>query len=119
VVWQSSGLGGGYSSVATTAAAIWLTAVFLVSRCYFTSLLGRASGLILNLIGPERIVELLNELFRGFDEQAVKLGVEKIKTIGDADLAASGVPTAHSSSAACILAMSDSMHAVTEKIAAK
>jgi len=72
-----------------------------------------------NQIGPERIVELLDELFRGFDEQAVKLGVEKIKTIGDAYLAACGVPTAHPSSAASILAMSASMHAVTEKIAAK
>lgn len=41
------------------------------------------------------IVDALNELFTKFDERAVKLGVEKIKTIGDAYMAACGVPTHH------------------------
>ena len=39
------------------------------------------------------IVDALNELFTKFDERAVKLGIEKIKTIGDAYMAACGVPT--------------------------
>lgn len=41
------------------------------------------------------IVDALNELFTKFDERAVMLGVEKIKTIGDAYMAACGVPTHH------------------------
>ena len=39
------------------------------------------------------IVDALNELFTMFDDRAVKLGIEKIKTIGDAYMAACGVPT--------------------------
>ncbi len=72
-----------------------------------------------NQIGPERIVELLDELFRGFDERAASLGVEKIKTIGDAYLAACGVPTNHPTPASSILELSNSMHAVAEEIATK
>ena len=41
------------------------------------------------------IVDALNELFTKFDERAVKIGIEKIKTIGDAYMAACGVPTHH------------------------
>jgi len=43
-------------------------------------------------LGPQRIVELLNELVRAFDALAEQHGVEKIKTIGDAYMAAAGVP---------------------------
>jgi class 3 adenylate cyclase len=43
-------------------------------------------------IGPEQVVYLLNEIFSGFDVLAQKRGVEKIKTIGDAYMAAGGVP---------------------------
>ena len=43
-------------------------------------------------LGPERTVALLNDLMKAFDELAVRNGVEKIKTIGDAYMAASGVP---------------------------
>ena len=39
------------------------------------------------------IVNALNELFTRFDERAKEMGVEKIKTIGDAYMAACGVPT--------------------------
>ncbi len=39
------------------------------------------------------IVSALNDLFSRFDERAKKSGVEKIKTIGDAYMAACGVPT--------------------------
>lgn len=41
---------------------------------------------------PETIVSLLNELFSAFDELAELFGVEKIKTIGDDYMAASGLP---------------------------
>lgn len=41
----------------------------------------------------EEIVFSLNNLFSRFDERAKKMGVEKIKTIGDAYMAACGLPT--------------------------
>ena len=43
-------------------------------------------------IGPEELVGLLNQLFSSFDELADRHGVEKIKTIGDAYMAAAGLP---------------------------
>jgi adenylate cyclase len=44
-------------------------------------------------LGPARTVEFLNGLMTEFDRLAVRHGVEKIKTIGDAYMAAAGVPT--------------------------
>lgn len=43
-------------------------------------------------LGPEKTVALLNQLVSAFDELADHHGVEKIKTIGDAYMVASGVP---------------------------
>ena len=43
-------------------------------------------------LGPERIVALLNEIVSEFDALAEVHGVEKIKTIGDAYMAAAGIP---------------------------
>ena len=52
------------------AAALWLTAVFFVSLTWFTSLLGRESGVILNLIGTSAVA---------FDSVLFRLvGVKKI-----------------------------------------
>ncbi len=42
-------------------------------------------------IGPEQIVELLNEIFSAFDLLVGKLGLDKIKTIGDAYMVAGGI----------------------------
>lgn len=39
------------------------------------------------------IVDALNDLFSLFDERAKRMGVEKIKTIGDAYMAACGIPS--------------------------
>lgn len=44
-------------------------------------------------ISPERLVKLLNDLFRRFDYAAQRLGIEKIKTIGDCYMAATNLPT--------------------------
>src|SRR5712664_303087 len=44
-------------------------------------------------ISAEELVALLNEVFSAFDELVEKHGLEKIKTIGDAYMAAAGVPT--------------------------
>jgi class 3 adenylate cyclase len=43
-------------------------------------------------IGPDQVVYLLNEIFSGFDLLTLKHGLEKIKTIGDAYMAAGGIP---------------------------
>ncbi|TGL67803.1 adenylate/guanylate cyclase domain-containing protein [Leptospira jelokensis] len=43
-------------------------------------------------IDPEKLVIILNQIFTSFDDLTLKYGVEKIKTIGDAYMVASGVP---------------------------
>ena len=45
-------------------------------------------------IPPKRLVQELDEIFRAFDELATAHGLEKIKTIGDAYMAAGGLPVA-------------------------
>lgn len=42
--------------------------------------------------GPVELVELLNDLFSRFDRMAGRLGLEKIKTIGDCYLVVGGLP---------------------------
>jgi len=41
---------------------------------------------------PERLVDRLNDIVTSFDELAIRLGIEKIKTIGDAYMAVAGLP---------------------------
>jgi guanylate cyclase len=62
-----------------------------------------ASVLFADLVGftelaqhtaPDDLVSRLNEIFTAFDAIAEKHGIEKIRTIGDAFMAASGVPVA-------------------------
>jgi len=43
-------------------------------------------------IGALALVKLLNDLFTRFDKRAQRLGLEKIKTIGDAYMAVGGLP---------------------------
>jgi adenylate cyclase len=43
-------------------------------------------------VSPTRLVVLLNEIFTDFDNIADNRGIEKIKTIGDAYMAAAGLP---------------------------
>jgi len=50
----------------------------------FTQLAGRQP--------PGQLVEFLNEIFSAFDELSAEFGAEKIKTIGDAYMAAFGLP---------------------------
>lgn len=44
-------------------------------------------------LAPQEVVTILNDLFSRFDRAAKLHGVERIKTIGDGYMAASGVPT--------------------------
>ncbi len=48
------------------------------------------------------VVKLLNKIYSGFDALIQKLGLEKIKTIGDAYMVAAGVPIARSDHAEAI-----------------
>lgn len=41
---------------------------------------------------PERLVSMLNDVFSEFDDLAEEIGLEKIKTIGDAYMVAAGLP---------------------------
>ncbi len=43
-------------------------------------------------LGPEELVQMLDRLFSRFDELVREMGVEKIKTIGDAYMACCGLP---------------------------
>jgi class 3 adenylate cyclase len=54
---------------------------------------------------PERIVGMLDELFCKFDDLAVKLGLEKIKTIGDCYMVAGGLPEPRADHAEAIAEM--------------
>jgi len=51
---------------------------------------------------PAELVELLDELFSVFDGFVTELGLEKIKTVGDAYMVAAGVPEARSDHADAI-----------------
>jgi len=42
-------------------------------------------------LAPTHLIEVLNSMFSRFDEAAGRLGIEKIKTIGDCYMAATGV----------------------------
>jgi len=46
-------------------------------------------------LSPEDLVKCIDEYFRAFDEIIIKNKIEKIKTIGDAYMAAGGVPVAN------------------------
>ncbi|WP_170328564.1 adenylate/guanylate cyclase domain-containing protein [Ruegeria arenilitoris] len=54
---------------------------------------------------PAQVVYYLNRIFSGFDEIATELGVEKIKTIGDAYMVAAGVPDDRTDHAEVIVEM--------------
>ena len=60
-------------------------------------------------IGPAQVVQALNELFSAFDRLAQQQGLEKIKTIGDAYMVASGIPLPRDDHAEAIAAMALAM----------
>lgn len=67
-------------------------------------------------LGPARTVSLLNTIVRTFDELANRHGVEKIKTIGDAYMAAAGLPVPAADHATRIAGMALDMIAAAERI---
>ncbi|MEO0988933.1 MAG: adenylate/guanylate cyclase domain-containing protein, partial [Cyanobacteria bacterium J06639_14] len=56
-------------------------------------------------VPPSHLVRLLNDIFSAFDQIAEQLGLEKIKTIGDAYMVVGGVPNPRSNHAEAILEM--------------
>ena len=65
---------------------------------------------------PDRVVGVLNEIFSEFDTLATRHGVEKIKTIGDAYMVASGLPDARPDHAEAMAAMALDMRAAFERV---
>ena len=70
-------------------------------------------------LGPTRTVALLNTIVRTFDELADRHGVEKIKTIGDAYMAAAGLPIPAADHADRMARMALDMIAASERISKK
>ncbi len=65
---------------------------------------------------PEAIVELLGRVFTEFDALSDRLGVEKIKTIGDAYMAVAGVPTPRPDHQETIAEMALGLLAAVERV---
>jgi class 3 adenylate cyclase len=70
-------------------------------------------------LGAERTVLMLNELVHGFDRLAASHGVEKIKTIGDAYMAACGLPMPRPDHAARLAHMALGMQREADAIGEK
>ncbi|HEX2688674.1 MAG TPA: adenylate/guanylate cyclase domain-containing protein [Kofleriaceae bacterium] len=68
---------------------------------------------------PERIVEVLNDLFCRFDDLADQLGLEKIKTIGDCYMVAGGLPEPRSDHAEAVAEMGLAMLDIVTDLAAR
>ncbi|MBE9130022.1 MULTISPECIES: adenylate/guanylate cyclase domain-containing protein [unclassified Coleofasciculus] len=58
---------------------------------------------------PTELVELLNQIFSGFDRITEQHGLEKIKTIGDSYMVVGGLPTPRSDHAEAIANMAQDM----------
>lgn len=67
-------------------------------------------------LSPRQVVELLNRLFTEFDQLADQLGLEKIKTIGDAYMAVAGLPLPRSDHADVAARLALAMRAAAGEI---
>ncbi|MEP0799040.1 adenylate/guanylate cyclase domain-containing protein [Funiculus sociatus GB2-A5] len=65
---------------------------------------------------PIELVNLLNQIFCTFDALAQQLGLEKIKTIGDAYMVAAGLPLPRADHAEAIADMALAMQAAIERL---
>jgi adenylate cyclase len=79
----------------------------------FADLVGFTS--LSNHVSPVEVVNLLNEIFTAFDNLAARLGLEKIKTIGDAYMVAAGLPVARDDHAEAIAQMALDIQAETAR----
>ncbi len=70
-------------------------------------------------VAPADLVRMLNEIFSLFDHLAERLGLEKIKTIGDAYMVVGGLPTPRADHATAIAEMALAMRAAVAGWSAK
>ncbi|MGB7444818.1 MAG: adenylate/guanylate cyclase domain-containing protein [Coleofasciculaceae cyanobacterium] len=70
-------------------------------------------------VSPEKLVNLLNEIFSTFDELTERHNLEKIKTIGDAYMVASGLPNPCANHAEAIAEMALDMQEEVTKFSSK
>lgn len=70
-------------------------------------------------IGPDLLVELLNDVFSAFDELADAAGLEKIKTVGDAYMVAGGTPAPRPDHLAAVLDMALRMGDAAARVGAR
>ena len=68
---------------------------------------------------PERTIMLLGALFADFDALAARLGLEKIKTIGDGYMVAGGLPEVRPDHAAAVAEMALEMRELAARVAAE
>jgi len=61
-------------------------------------------------VEPERVVQVLDNLFSAFDALAERYDLEKIKTIGDAYMVVAGVPESRTDHVEVMLEMAIAMH---------
>ena len=71
------------------------------------------------ILTPQDLVKDLHECFSAFDHILEKYGIEKIKTIGDAYMAAGGLPTTNTTHATDVVKAALEMRGVIEKGKAK
>lgn len=64
---------------------------------------------------PTEVVKILNQIFSAFDKLTEKYGLEKIKTIGDAYMVVSGLPTRRPDHLAVLANMALDMQAIMER----
>jgi len=67
-------------------------------------------------LSPEALLDLLNEVFSGFDRLAAKYGLEKIKTIGDAYMLVCGAPIERPDHAEAVADMALEVQALLQTI---
>ncbi|MDY7015818.1 MAG: adenylate/guanylate cyclase domain-containing protein, partial [Cyanobacteriota bacterium] len=65
---------------------------------------------------PIELVSLLNDIFSSFDDLAQRLGLEKIKTIGDAYMVAAGLPLPRADHAEAIANMALAMQTTLQQL---
>ncbi len=65
---------------------------------------------------PAELVDMLNRTFSSFDDLAERIGVEKIKTIGDCYMVAAGLPEKHPDHASRVADMALGMRDALERI---
>jgi class 3 adenylate cyclase len=69
----------------------------------FTDFVGFTT--VVSSLPPQRLVEEINDMFKSFDDILAEVGVEKIKTIGDSYMIASGLPeTVEDHAERCVVA---------------